>query len=116
MGAGSVPFVNFLCLVSYRDVTEALSQGTFNYLSTMAIMTNEGAGRVLAAYLTAVAGYLVRRPGSRGPLSAGSTASRAAPRERPRTPVAQPGSPATSDEPAISPARDFRNSAAFSVW
>jgi hypothetical protein len=57
MGAGSVPFVNFLCLDSYRDIAEAGSQGTFSYLSKMGILTNEGAGRVLATYVTAVAGY-----------------------------------------------------------
>jgi hypothetical protein len=58
MGVTSVPYVNFLCMVSYRDFTEAVTQGTFSYLSTMAIMTNEGAGRVLGLYLAAVAGYL----------------------------------------------------------
>lgn len=57
MGAGSVPFVNCLCLVSYRDVAEAVSHGTFGFLGTMAILANEGAGRVLATYLAAVAGY-----------------------------------------------------------
>jgi hypothetical protein len=57
MGAGSVPFVNWLCLISYRDLTEALGQGTFSYLSTMAISVNDGAGGVLATYLLAVAGY-----------------------------------------------------------
>ncbi len=57
MGAGSVPFVNWLCLVSYRELAEAVGQGTFSYLSTMAILTTEGAGRVLAAYLIATAGY-----------------------------------------------------------
>jgi hypothetical protein len=56
-GAGSVPFVNFLCLVSYQDVAEAVSKSTFSYLSTMAILTNEGASRVFGTYLTAVAGY-----------------------------------------------------------
>ncbi len=56
-GAGSVPFVNFLCLVSYQDVAEAVSKKTFSYLSTMAISTNDGASRVLGTYLAAVAGY-----------------------------------------------------------
>jgi ABC-type transport system involved in multi-copper enzyme maturation permease subunit len=57
LSAGSVPFVNGLCLVSYRDVAEAVGQGTFSYLGTMAVFTNESAGRVLATYLVAVAGY-----------------------------------------------------------
>ena len=57
MGAGSVPFVNWLCLVSYRDVSRALSSGSFRYLRLMAIYTNEGALRVLGTYLVAVTGY-----------------------------------------------------------
>jgi hypothetical protein len=57
LSAGSVPFVNGLCLVSYRDVAEAVGQGTFSYPGTMMVLTNEGAGRVLGTYLVAVAGY-----------------------------------------------------------
>jgi hypothetical protein len=57
LGAGSVPFVNVLCLVSYRDVSEAMGQGAFSYLTEIAIFTNEGAGRVAATFLTATAGY-----------------------------------------------------------
>jgi ABC-type Na+ efflux pump permease subunit len=57
MGASSVPFVNWLCLVSYRDVSEAMGEGVFNYLSTMAIFTNEGPGRVVSTWILAVAGY-----------------------------------------------------------
>jgi hypothetical protein len=57
LSAGSVPFVNGLCLVSYRDVAEAVGQRTFSYLGTMAVFTNESAGRVLGTYLVAVAGY-----------------------------------------------------------
>ena len=57
MGAGSVPFVNWLCLVSYPDVAEAVGKGTFSYLTTMAVNTDERPGRVLLTYLAAVAGY-----------------------------------------------------------
>ena len=57
MGAGSVPFVNWLCLVSYPDVAEAVGKGTFSYLTTIAVNTDEGPGRVLLTYLAAVAGY-----------------------------------------------------------
>ena len=57
MGAGSVPFVNCLCLVSYRDFAEAVDQRTFSYLRTTLNLAEEGAGRVLGTYLTAVVGY-----------------------------------------------------------
>jgi ABC-type Na+ efflux pump permease subunit len=58
MGAGSVPYVNFLCLVSYQEFTEIINQGRYTYLRTMGISTNEAAGEVLGAYLAAVVWYL----------------------------------------------------------
>jgi ABC-type transport system involved in multi-copper enzyme maturation permease subunit len=57
IGAGSVPFVNFLCLVTYRDVAEAVGPQTAGYLNLMGISTGEGAVAVLNTYLMAVAGY-----------------------------------------------------------
>ncbi len=57
MGAGSVPFVNCLCLMSYRDFGEAFGQRRYGYLTTMGIFTNEAAHRVLATYVIATAGY-----------------------------------------------------------
>ena len=57
MGAGSLPFVNSLCLVTCGDVAQAMRQGTFSYLTTIGIFTNEGAGRVFVTYLIATTGY-----------------------------------------------------------
>jgi hypothetical protein len=57
MGAGSVPFVNCLCLMSYRDFGEAIGQRRYGYLTMMGIFTNEAADRVLATYVIATAGY-----------------------------------------------------------
>jgi hypothetical protein len=59
MGASSLPFVNWLCLVSYRDVREAVGQGTFDYLTMMGIFTDEGPVRVVATCLIGTAGYAV---------------------------------------------------------
>ena len=61
LGASSFPFVNWLCLVSYRDVGEAVGQGTFNQLTTAGIFTDEGPVHVLAACLVGMAGYALQR-------------------------------------------------------
>ena len=57
MGAGSIPFVNYLGLISYRDFAEALGQGSFSHLTVLGIASNEGAGQVLMALLIAISGY-----------------------------------------------------------
>ncbi len=57
MGAGSIPLVNCLGLISYREFAEALGQGSFSYLTVLGIASNEGAGRVLMALLIAIFGY-----------------------------------------------------------
>src|SRR5207302_1782703 len=49
--------VNWLCLVSYRDVRELIGQGTFSHLTMMGIFTEEGPVRVLATCLIGAAGY-----------------------------------------------------------
>jgi ABC-type transport system involved in multi-copper enzyme maturation permease subunit len=59
LGAGSVPFVNWLCLVSYRDIRETVGEGTFDYLTTMGIFTGEGPLCVLATCLIGTAGSAV---------------------------------------------------------
>ena len=57
MGVGSIPFVNCLGLIAYRDFAEALGPGTFTYLTLLGTASNEGAGRVLMALLIAILGY-----------------------------------------------------------
>ena len=57
MGAGSIPFVNYLGLISHRDFAEAVGQGSFSHLTALGIASNEGAGRELMALLIAVSGY-----------------------------------------------------------
>jgi hypothetical protein len=59
VGAGSVPFVNCLCLISYREFDEAFGQRSFSYLTTVGIATDEGAGLVLSTLLIATSGYTV---------------------------------------------------------
>jgi hypothetical protein len=58
MGTGSLPLVNWLCLVSYGDVREAIGQGTFN-LQIMGIFTDEGPLRVAATCLLGTTGYAI---------------------------------------------------------
>ena len=49
MGAASVPLVNWLSLMSYRDIGAIVSgQGTFSTLTELGISTGEGPLRVLA--------------------------------------------------------------------
>jgi hypothetical protein len=57
VGAGSLPFVNWLCLVSYRDVADAVEQGTFKQLTNAGIFTGEGPVQVLATCLIGLIGY-----------------------------------------------------------
>jgi ABC-type transport system involved in multi-copper enzyme maturation permease subunit len=59
LGAGSMPWVNWLCLVSYRDLSEAVRLGTFNALTSAGIYTDEGPLNVLATCLVGVIGYAV---------------------------------------------------------
>jgi hypothetical protein len=56
-GAGSIPFVNCVCLISYREFGEVFGQWRYSFLDTLGIATNEGAGRVLTTLLIAAAGY-----------------------------------------------------------
>jgi hypothetical protein len=57
LGMGSVPFVNWLSLMSYRDVGELLSgQRTFSRLAEIGVSTGEGPLRVLATCILGTAG------------------------------------------------------------
>ena len=84
MGAGSVPYVNFLCLVSYQEFTEIVSQGDIATCRTMGISTNDATGEVLAR--TWPLSPVIWEPprGSHGWLSADSTELRAGLHERER--------------------------------
>jgi ABC-type Na+ efflux pump permease subunit len=71
MGAGSVPCLASLWLLSYDDVRAAMGTGEFPSLAAMGVATGEGAARVLATYLIglgaqAVAALLLTRSASRG--------------------------------------------------
>jgi ABC-type transport system involved in multi-copper enzyme maturation permease subunit len=57
LGSGSMPFVNWLSLVSYRDLREAVGQGTFNQLTSASIFTDEGPVHVLATCLIGTFSY-----------------------------------------------------------
>jgi ABC-type transport system involved in multi-copper enzyme maturation permease subunit len=57
IATGSAPLVNWLCLVSYSDMNEAVGQGTFSHLTTMGVFTGEGPLRVLATCLIGPIGY-----------------------------------------------------------
>ena len=57
MGVASVPLVNWLSLLSYRDIGAIVSgQGTFRTLADIGISTGEGPLRVLATCLLGTAG------------------------------------------------------------
>ena len=57
MGAASVPLVNWLSLVSYRDVGAiVMGQGAFGSLAEIGIFTGEGPFRVLVTYVLGTAG------------------------------------------------------------
>src|SRR4051794_2924013 len=71
MGAGSVPCLASLWLLSYDDVRAAMGTGGFPSLAAMGVATGEGAARVLATYLIglgaqAFAAFLLTRAASRG--------------------------------------------------
>jgi hypothetical protein len=71
MGAGSVPCLASLWLLSYDDVRAAMGTGGFPSLAAMGVATGEGAARVLATYLIGlgaqgVAAFLLTRSASRG--------------------------------------------------
>jgi len=53
-GAGSTPFVTWLSLVSYRDVSAALHYSVYPHLAWAGIATGEGASSVLAACLLGI--------------------------------------------------------------
>jgi hypothetical protein len=56
MGAGSIPLLYWLVLLSYNDVATALETGAFPQLALLAIDTGEGAMSVLATCLIGMAG------------------------------------------------------------
>lgn len=58
MGAGSAPFVNWLCLVSHGEIREVLSgEPTFRRLEEMNIYSYESGLRVLGACLISIAAF-----------------------------------------------------------
>jgi ABC-type transport system involved in multi-copper enzyme maturation permease subunit len=98
MGAGSAPLINWLSLLSYRDVGAiAIGRDPFRPLEEIGVHTYEGPLRVLAAYLlgttgiAAGAGWFSRAAAARFDRAAGR-AERAAGR-----PGEQPGALAHQD-------------------
>jgi hypothetical protein len=55
MGAGSIPLVSWLALLSYNDVAGALAGERWRMLDPLAIETGEGAHAVVATYLIGLA-------------------------------------------------------------
>lgn len=59
MGAGSIPLVGWISVLTYDDVEIAIRTGAFPRLRAGGIQTGEGALYVLATYLVAVSAYSV---------------------------------------------------------
>jgi ABC-type Na+ efflux pump permease subunit len=59
MGAGSLPLVSWLALLSYDDLAAALRTGAFPQLDVLGIDTGEGFARVLATYLVNIVGQSI---------------------------------------------------------